>query len=124
MNRIIGIDWGEERIGLALGDTETGVASPLTTVKSIDEIIKYVKEEDVELLVVGKPTKLSGKNDHMTEYTEFCESLEKSGICRIVYYDERLSSKAADALNGDKKTKANRDELAAMLILQDYLNSK
>jgi RNase H-fold protein (predicted Holliday junction resolvase) len=55
-------------------------------------------------------------------FLEFQKKLEEKTSIEIELLDERLSSKAADALPGDKKNKASRDALAAMLILQDYLD--
>ena len=58
------------------------------------------------------------------KYNKFIEELKSKISLPIKTVDERLSSKAADALVGDKKTKASRDEIAAMLILQSYLDTK
>jgi RNase H-fold protein (predicted Holliday junction resolvase) len=66
---------------------------------------------------------MSGDKIYLTPaFLEFQKKLEEKTSIEIELLDERLSSKAADALPGDKKNKASRDALAAMLILQDYLD--
>ena len=128
--KYLGIDWGEKRIGLALGDRETKVATPHKTVSSVDEVIKIVKEEKIDIVVVGKPLKMSdvrcrlpaGKAGMSDEFLDFLDLLKKKLDIPVETVDERLSSKAADALPGSKKEKAGRDEVAAMLILQNYLD--
>ena len=122
----LGIDWGEKRIGLALGDSEVKIASPFKIVSDIDEVFAVIKEERIDIGVVGKPVSIINHESSITNkgYIKFIEVLKnKSGI-KIELVDERLSSKAADALSGDKKTKAGRDALAAMIILQNYLDKK
>ena len=121
--KYLGIDWGEKRIGLALGDRETKVATPHKTVSSVDEVIKIVKEEKIDIVVVGKPLKMSDVRCRMSdEFLDFLDLLKKKLDIPVETVDERLSSKAADALPGNKKEKAGRDEVAAMLILQNYLD--
>ncbi len=119
----LGIDWGEKRIGLALGDNEIKIATPYKVVGGVDEIIKIIKDEDIDAVVIGKPLRMANADLRMSdEYSEFVNLLKKKVNISIKFVDERLSSKAADALVGDKKTKAPRDAVAAMLILQTYLD--
>lgn len=119
----LGIDWGSVRIGLALGDSETGMASPYGIVASFDDVLKVIKKEEVEKIILGKPMMLSGGDENlMAGFVKFVEKLKKKTKLPIELIDERLSSKAADALVGDKKTKAGRDAVAAMLILQSYFD--
>ena len=119
----LGIDWGSVRIGLALGDSETGMASPYGIVASFDDVLKVIKKEEVEKIILGKPMMLSGGDENlMVGFVKFVEKLKKKTKLPLELIDERLSSKAADALVGDKKTKAGRDAVAAMLILQSYFD--
>ena len=120
----LGIDWGEVRIGLALGDDEIRIASPFKVVGSIGEIIQVIKDENIDVVVIGKPISITNYKLRITnnKYNKFVNELEKRVKIPIKFVDERLSSKAADALVGDKKTKASRDAVAAMLILQTYLD--
>lgn len=121
--RFLGVDWGEARIGLALGDSDTKLAIPYKTVSGLAEVLQVAREEGVEKIIVGKPVKMSGSQENLTEgFCDFIKLLEKEAEIKIEYIDERLTSKAADALIGDKKTKAGRDEIAAMLILQTYFD--
>ncbi|MFA4833896.1 MAG: Holliday junction resolvase RuvX [Patescibacteria group bacterium] len=121
--KYLGIDWGEKRIGLALGDSETKLATPHKTVGDIKEILKVIKEEKINMVVVGKPLKMSDIRYQMSDkFLNFLDLLKKKLDIPIETIDERLSSKAADALLGNKKEKAGRDEMAAMLILQNYLD--
>ncbi|MCG2700876.1 Holliday junction resolvase RuvX [Candidatus Parcubacteria bacterium] len=120
--KYLGIDWGEKRIGLALGDSETKIATPFNVAGSIKEIIKIIKEEKIDAIILGKPVKMSGNEKLSDEFIKFIDLLKDELIIPIKLVDERLSSKAADALVGDRKTKAPRDSVAAMLILQSYLD--
>lgn len=120
---ILGIDWGEKRIGLAIGDSETKIASPYKTVSRLNEILIIIKDEKIEQLAIGRPFKMSGdKKDISDQYLNFLNKLKKRVNLPLVEIDERLSSQAADSLEGTKKTKAGRDEIAAMLILQAYFD--
>ena len=120
--RYLGVDWGEKRIGLALGDSETKIATPLKVVAALDDVLAAVREEGADILVVGSPVSLAGRMPDRAAYIDFLKTLkDKSGL-PVELADERLSSKAVDALSGSKKTKASRDALAAMLILQGYLD--
>jgi putative Holliday junction resolvase len=124
MIKYLGIDWGEKRIGLALGDSETGIATPFKVVSGVDEIIKIIKSEEINIVVVGKPVSITNYKLQITnkEFNDFIGKLKEKTNIPVKFFDERLSSKAADALSGDKKTKAARDAVAAMIILQSYLD--
>jgi putative Holliday junction resolvase len=120
--KYLGIDWGMVRIGLALGDSETGLATPYKTIASGKEVLDVVLEEGIDEIIVGKPTKMSGEEKYLDEFNDFVEDLKNDLAIPVILVDERLSSKAADALIGTKKTKASRDEISAMIILQNYLD--
>jgi len=118
----LGIDWGEKRIGLALADGETKMALPLTTVSNLTELLKVIEEENITLAIIGSPQKMSGEKANSQNFLRFLKELKQEAKVEVVEIDERLSSKAADALFGGKKNKAKRDEIAATLILQTYLD--
>lgn len=121
---LLGIDWGEARIGLALGNTETKTASPYKVVSQRDKVVEIIAKEEIDEVILGKPVALSGDNKLVNkDFSNFKEWLKKKIKQPIFLIDERLTSKAADALAGDKKQKASRDAVAAMLILQAYLDS-
>lgn len=120
----LGVDWGEKRIGLALADSETKLATPFRTVGSAEEVARAVESEQIDVVVIGKPVRIINYELEITneKYNDFINSLKENIKVPIELADERLSSKAADALAGNKKTKASRDEIAAMIILQSYLD--
>jgi putative holliday junction resolvase len=123
--KYLGIDWGEKRIGLALADSETKIAIPFKTVATADEVIAVIKDEEVDLVILGKPISISNPEFTISkQFENFLSELKSKTTVEVIMVDERLSSKAADALPGDKKTKSSRDEIAAMLILQSYLDGK
>ncbi|MFA4941086.1 MAG: Holliday junction resolvase RuvX [Patescibacteria group bacterium] len=121
--KYLGIDWGEKRIGLALGDSLTRTATPFKIVENIQDVVKVVKEEEIDVVVIGEPLKMSDIKYPLSEdFLNFFQVLKKELKIPIEKVDERLSSLGADALSGSKKTKAPRDTVAAMLILQNYLD--
>jgi putative holliday junction resolvase len=121
--KYLGIDWGEKRIGLALGDDETKIASPFKVAGDIIEVLQVIKDEDINIIVLGLPLSVKNIEHRMSnEFMDFKKLLEDKAGVPIELADERLSSKAADALVGEKKTKAARDAVAAMLILQSFFD--
>jgi putative Holliday junction resolvase len=122
--KYLGIDWGEKRIGLSLGEDEVKIASPFKTVVNLSALLKIIEKEEIEVLVLGVPYSISDIKHKLPEkFIIFLENLKKLSNIPIKEIDERLSSKAGDARIGDKKTKASRDEIAAMEILQSYFDS-
>lgn len=123
MKKYLGIDWGEKRIGLALGDNEVKISSPFKVVSDLDEVIEVIKQEEIDKVIIGDPLEMANNKGEMSDKVDsFVKDLEERINVPIIKVDERLSSKAADALVGDKKTKSSRDAMAAMLILQTYLD--
>lgn len=123
---LLGIDWGEKRIGLSLGDIDSRVAVPYLTVETLEDVLEVVQKEQINIVVIGEPLSISGSRNSLNKnYKDFLsklrKSLEKIGV-ELKSVDERFSSKAADALSGDSKTKASRDAVAAMIILQSYFD--
>lgn len=118
----LGVDWGEKRIGLALADVETKMALPFLTVPDLRSLLAVVVAENVGLIVIGSPRKMAGEAASTPLFLSFLRDLQAQVQVPVVTVDERLSSKAADALVGAKRDKAGRDEIAATLLLQDYLD--
>jgi putative Holliday junction resolvase len=133
MPRVLGIDYGEKRIGLAIGDTSIGIAHPHSVIESdenaIMEIAEFIKVEGIELIIVGLPRSLSGEEGIQAEAVRrFANSLHKITGIEIAFWDERLSSKEAEEiLIKMDKSRRERKELAdahqAAVILQTYLDS-
>lgn len=123
VKKYLGLDWGSRRIGLAMADSETKMALPYGVAGSLEEIKEVAAKEEIDFLIVGQPLKMRGADLRLSrEFLRFFEKLKKEIKLPIKAVDERLSSKAADALAGGEKNKAPRDAVAAMLILQTYLD--
>lgn len=123
MKKYLGIDWGEKRIGLALAEEGLNMSWPLKVANNIKEILETIEEEGVDKIIIGKPLKMKGENKELDpRFNKFISQLEKEANIPIELIDERLSSLEADKLIGRKKDKAPRDALAAMIILQTYLD--
>lgn len=124
-NTYLGIDWGEKRIGLAIGHGETRTAVPLKVCGSIEDVLRVLENEMIDEIVIGEPrSNISDKYQVSEEFSVFLEKLKDESGLPVILANEFLSSKAADALEGTKKNKASRDEIAAMLILQSYLDKR
>ncbi|MDH5604329.1 MAG: Holliday junction resolvase RuvX [Cyclobacteriaceae bacterium] len=136
MSRIIAIDYGGKRVGIAVTDTLQMIANPLTTL-SPDQLISFLKEytgkEEVEEIVVGLPKDLFNNDTHATAMVEgLVKTLRETfESLRIITVDERYTSKIAKAaisISGlSKKKRKDKnliDKTSASLILQTYLETK
>ncbi|PIR93499.1 Holliday junction resolvase RuvX [Candidatus Falkowbacteria bacterium CG10_big_fil_rev_8_21_14_0_10_43_10] len=123
VKKYLGVDYGTKRIGLAIGGSDSKTAVVFGTANNIDEIVKIVKEEDIDAVVLGKPYSVADRGHELPEnFRKFAGELKSKISAEIIFEDERLSSKYADSLIGDKKTKASRDEIAAVSILQGHFD--
>jgi putative holliday junction resolvase len=125
----IGIDYGTKRIGLALGDSETKIASPFKVVSNIEEVATVIAEEKAGIAVIGMPYSLQEKKSGQTGLTEdrvirFVQELKKISGIKIIEIDERLTTKQAKSLDRHSKAKADKDAISAMLILQAYFDTQ
>ena len=133
MARIMAIDYGKKKVGLAITDNSQIIASGLTTVPT-KELMEYLGEyfsnEKVEKILLGYPLGLDGQATDATKSVEkFSEKLKKTFPNIIVeYIDERFTSKMAmDTLirsgvpKKKRRNKALLDEVSATIMLQDYL---
>lgn len=122
IKRYLGIDYGEKRIGLALGDSESRIAIPFEVVANLDEVIKIIKQEEIDEIVIGLPLTMKSEAGIMSGVVDkFIAELITKTKLPIIEMDERLSSISADKLLGSKD-KSRRDAVAAMVILQTYLD--
>lgn len=132
MSKIVAIDFGLKRTGLAMTDEKAIIASPLTTVESsslMNFLMQLTSKEAISTIVIGFPTRLDGSDTHITENVRLLKgALEKQfPSIAIALQDERFSSSRAMEtihLAGKKKQMKEKslvDKLAATLILQDYL---
>ena len=135
MGRILAIDFGRKRTGIAVTDTLQLIANGLATVATaqlMDFLKAYVAKESVELIVVGQPKQMNNTPSESMRYLKpFLARLAKEiPEMPVVMYDERFTSVLAHRamLDGGMKKMARRDksivdEISATIILTDYLNS-
>ena len=132
---ILGIDPGERRTGIAVADPETRWARPLEVIDGraadpVARIAVLVEELDATLVVVGRPTGLSGRDGPAVEKQRaFLGRLRTSLSVPVEEFDERLTTVAAERrlrAGGARrdKIKEMKDAVAAQLMLQDYLDSR
>lgn len=133
--RILGLDIGDRRVGVAVSDPEEVIASPLTVITrdsdsaTIDTIVRLVGQYEVKRIVVGLPYSLDGSlGIQASKVKDFVDELSQSTSARIELRDERLSTVAVKRLlrgAGNKKAreKSRLDAAAAAYILQGYLDS-
>ena len=135
MKRIIGIDYGEVRVGISLSDLTQTIAKPFRTIsyKNLDDLLTQLKEiiiiNEVDKLVVGVPYNMKGEDTKQTlKVKEFISFLESHLSYDIALIDERLSSIEAEKTmhKMNIKTGHNKsdiDKIAASIILQEFLDS-
>lgn len=135
MGRILAIDYGRKRCGIAVTDTLKIVATGLATVQTytlIDYLKKYIAKEDVELIVVGEPKQLNNQPSESMRYiTPFLGRLKKEiPDIPVKMWDERFTSAIAHqsffesgAKRSVRQNKEIIDTMAATIILNDYLQS-
>ncbi len=136
MSRLLAIDYGQKRVGIAVTDNEQIIASGLTTVHSKDVLSfleDYLKAEEVECFVIGEAKNLDNSPSESARFIEpFVKRLSKTfPDINIVRVDERFSSKIAFQTMIDaglkKKTRRDKalvDKVSATIILQSYLESR
>lgn len=136
MSRILAIDYGKKRTGLAVTDPMQIIASGLTTVATtelMDFILKYVAQEKMERIIVGHPKQMNNEDsENMKRIIPFINLLKKKlPAIPIELVDERFTSVLAHQamLDGGLKKKARQnkalvDEISATIILQSYMETK
>lgn len=132
--RILAIDFGTHRLGVAVSDPSSVVALGLPTIErtnlkeDIVRIGEYVAEYGVGEIIVGRPLSKSGEENAMSRRAaEFAKKLSERLGCRVTLWDERLSSAEANRVLrgaglGIEKRRRAVDRVAATLILQNYLD--
>jgi putative Holliday junction resolvase len=133
--RVLGIDFGSKRIGLAISDETCTIALGIDYLdggadKAVSEAIgRIASSRGVGKIVIGIPLRMNGQPSEQTERTlRFLETLQKATNLTIERWDERLTSKQAERalLEGDVRRKDRRekiDTMAAQLMLQSYLDA-
>lgn len=134
MNSILALDFGRARIGAAISDELQLLAHPLETIpaneRAPSRIAQIVRDKRVDCVVIGMPRQMNGQiGAAATEVLEFVERLRPLLPCQIVTWDERLTTAAAhralrDAGKKTRQTRSYVDQVAAQMILQNYLDSR
>ncbi|MHC4695115.1 MAG: Holliday junction resolvase RuvX [Planctomycetota bacterium] len=137
MTRYLGIDYGTKRIGLAVSDAETDIASPLTAIDARGSVAAQAKavaeiatDYVADAFVVGLPLNMDDTEGRQAELTRaFGDELAYLTDLPVHYHDERLSSLWADELLAPaeltrKKKKRHLDPVAAQVMLQDFLDKR
>jgi putative holliday junction resolvase len=133
MSRLLAIDYGTKRVGLAVTDPLQLIASPLDTIHSKD-VISYLKsyneKEKIEAFVIGMPKNLKNEDTNATSLVrQFIKLLQKNFPDKLIHLvDERFTSKialqamiAGGTKKKDRAKKENLDKISATIILQSYL---
>lgn len=134
--RIMGLDIGNNTIGVAVSDLMGMTAQGITTIKreskkkDIEAIKDIIKEQNVNLIVSGLPKNMNGTVGPQAEKVmKFCELIKEETKLEVEFWDERLTTVSAEKMliSGDASRKNRKkviDKLAAVLILQNYLDFK
>ena len=135
MGRVVAIDYGTKRVGIAVTDPLKLISTPLDTVpthQAIEFLSNYISNQPVELMVVGLPVQMNGQPSETEPHIQkFIKKLkEQIPQIPIVRYDERFTTKMAisSMIEGgykkkDRQDKKRLDSISATLILQGYLLS-
>ncbi|MBS0604102.1 MAG: Holliday junction resolvase RuvX [Verrucomicrobia bacterium] len=137
MGRIVGIDFGKVRLGLAISDERRIIAQPLDTIRAAKDAVQTAKliatalsrYKEIDKVVIGLPLLLNGKEGEMALLVKaFAKVLEQTLPYPIVFWDERLTSSGVERMLLDfdvsrKKRAELSDALSAVSILQNYLDS-
>jgi len=123
--KLLGIDYGDVKVGLAVGDSESQIALPYQILKNngwdglVAELEKICVNEKIEKIIIGLPVGADGKESIQASRTrEFGKKLDDDINVVIEFLDERFSTRQAQKLSPGK----DEDDVAAMLILQNYLD--
>jgi putative Holliday junction resolvase len=133
IQKLLGLDIGEVRIGVAAGDNDVKIAYPLTVIDNnedaISKIVRIASEESIDTLVIGLPRNAGGVETAQSAYSRaFAAKLASRGL-KIAFQDESLTSVLAKTRLSSDKTSKNLpkkgeiDKEAAAIILQDYLEN-
>jgi putative Holliday junction resolvase len=128
MTRVLAVDFGEKRIGLATGDTTGTLATPRRTISrssdeaAVHEIGRFCREEEIETLLVGIPRSPEGGESAIApRIRSFAEKLARAALLPLLFHEETLTSdEAARRLSG-RRSRAGIDAEAAAVLLEDWL---
>lgn len=136
MGKVLAVDWGLKRVGLAISDETKTLARPLPVLRVRGggmvpaEIVGISRDEDVDTIVLGLPLHMDGRESTSARSVEILAERIRGALpgVRVILWDERLSSRQAASLLREKGervgpgTKGRLDQVAATLLLQEYLD--
>lgn len=126
--RILGIDYGDKKIGLAFGDSSARVAVPLEVIRNegkvtLQDLLRRIQEEDIDRVVVGVPLPQGNHSSVQLEKTRsFIAALAAVVKVPVVEEDESFTSVESIRMQMEDQAQADEDALAAMLIVQSYID--
>ena len=135
MSKIIAIDYGLKRSGIAYAEPPLYIAHPLQSMKTENLLLfleDYLSINSINTIVIGEPKKLDGRTTHLSDSVKALKTrlVNKFTEIEITFYDERFTSKLAKQtmlIGGvkkkDRRKKENVDLISAVIILQDYLSA-
>lgn len=136
MSRLIAIDYGAKRTGLAVTDPLQIIATALETVRThdlLEYLKKYVEKEEVEAIVIGMPRKLDNTDSENAARVQiFIKTLKKAlPLIPVHTHDERFTSSmalqsmiASGSKKSDRREKGNIDKISATIILQSFMEAR
>ena len=135
MNRALGIDLGDARVGVAVSDDLGMLAHPMETIqvkagRVMGRILEIAREKGTQTIVVGMPRNMDGSFGPAAQKTrDFIDALKLEPSCRVVPWDERLTTVSAqrslhEAGKNARAQKAMIDQVAAQILLQSWLDSQ
>lgn len=123
--KLLGLDVGTKRIGVAFCDTNIGIVFPRDVIiikseeKAIEEIKNVIIKDKIDKIIVGMPLNFNSTKSKIQEHVEsFCQKLKTKVNIDIEFFDERFTTKIAGGI-----TNKNIDSISASLILEDYLKT-
>ena len=127
--RILAIDYGGKRIGLASGDSEHKIAFPRGILENspafFGQLKELCKKESIDRIIVGLPLGLSGQESAQTKKTrDFVDRLRQEIVTPVELIDERLTSAQAEKISEDTRRRKNVDDIAASLLLEQYFQAQ
>ena len=127
--RILGIDHGDVRIGLAISDDSGAIARPLQVIQHVareadaETIARIAAEKEAKLIVIGLPTDSDGEIGHQARKVQrWADALKQATATPVEFWDESFSSQEAGSLSHRKRGEPN-DAQAAAVMLQNYLDA-
>jgi putative Holliday junction resolvase len=133
--KVLGLDIGEKRVGIAVGDTDSKIAFPISTISAQDVLTggppfrRVIEDHEPKLLVIGLPLSLDGKeNQQAKSVRALAERVAEQTGLPVVFQDERLSSAEArrvlqEAGCTEREMRGKIDMIAASLVLRAYLEA-